>query len=97
MDDDILSQGGNRDPSPWPRRLAVIGALTLAAVAGVVYASQPRHPHPPAAAPSTVTASPAPAPAGVAAPDLPAEPDGIGGPTVAWVGRLRLPVAGPGR
>jgi hypothetical protein len=47
--EDILSQGGDRDPSPWPRRLAVIGALTLAAVAGVVYASLPRHPHPPAA------------------------------------------------
>ena len=93
--DDILSQGGDRDPSPWPRRLAVIGALALAAVAGVVYASLPRHPHPPAAAPTTVTASPAPASAGVAAPDLPAEPDGIGGPTAAWAGSLRLPVAGP--
>jgi hypothetical protein len=48
--DDILSQGGDGDPSPWPRRLAVIGALTLAAVAavaavaGVVYATLPRHP-----------------------------------------------------
>ena len=97
--DDILSQGGDRDPSPWPRRLAVIGALTLAAVAGVVYASLPRHPHPPAAtAPTTVTASPAPVAAGVAAPDLPAEPDGLVGlvgPTVAWAGSLRLPVAGP--
>ena len=26
---DILSQGGDREPSPWPRRLAVIGALVL--------------------------------------------------------------------
>jgi hypothetical protein len=92
--DDILSQGGDRDPSPWPRRLAVIGALTLAVVAGVVYASVPRHPHPPAAAaPATGTAGPAPA--GVTAPDQPAEPDGIGGPTVAWADRLLLPVAGP--
>jgi hypothetical protein len=64
--EDILSQGGDRDPSPWPRRLAVIGALTVVAVAGVVYASLPRHSHRPAA-----TA------------------------TVAWAGRLRLPVAGP--
>jgi hypothetical protein len=90
--DDILSQGGDRDPSPWPRRLAVIGALILAGVAGVVYASVPRHPHPPAVdAPATVTASPG----GVTAPDQPAEPDGIGGPTVAWADRLLLPVAGP--
>jgi hypothetical protein len=94
--DDILSQGGDRDPSPWPRRLAVIGALTLAAVAGVVYASLPRHPHPSAStAPTTVTASPGSVPPGVAAPDRPAEPDGISGPTVAWAGSLRLPVAGP--
>jgi len=94
--DDILSQGGDRDPSPWPRRLAVIGALILAAAAGVVYASLPRHSHPPAAtAPTTVTASPASGPAGAAAPDLPAEPDGLGGPTAAWAGSLRLPVAGP--
>jgi hypothetical protein len=94
--DDILSQGGDRDPSPWPRRLAVIGALTLAAVAGIVYATLPRHQHPPAAtAPTTVTASPAPGPAGMAAADLPAEPDGLGGPTAAWADSLRLPVAGP--
>jgi hypothetical protein len=86
--DDILSQGGDRDPSPWPRRLAVIGALTLAAVVGVVYASLPRHPHPPAA-------TAAPAAVGVAVPGSSAEPDGIGGPTAAWAGRLRLPVAGP--
>ena len=33
--------------------------------------------------------------AGAAAPDLPAEPDGIGGPTAAWAGRVQLPVAGP--
>jgi hypothetical protein len=85
--DDILSQGEDGDPSPWPRRLAVIGALVLAAVAGVVYATLPRHPHPPAA-------SPAPASSGRAAAGLSAEPDGIGGPTVAWDGSLRLPVAG---
>src|SRR5580693_3541052 len=89
--EDILSQGGDRDPSPWPRRLAVIGALTLASVAGVVYASQPHHPHAPAATAAT-TASPPPAAAGVAAPDL---PDGIAGPTVAWAGHVQLPVAGP--
>jgi hypothetical protein len=91
--DDILSQGGDRDPSPWPRRLAVIGALILAAVAGVVYVSVPRHPHLPAAAAATPVAADA-GPTGAAAPDLAADPDGISGPTVPWAGRLRLPVAG---
>src|SRR5487761_1854012 len=79
--DDILSQGGDRDPSPWPRRLAVIGAVLLVAVAGVVYLSLPRHPHSPAAAvqpPGTTS----PAPAGWAGPPLP------------WAGSLRLPATG---
>ena len=86
--DDILSQGGDREPSPWPRRLAVIGVLLLVVAGGVVYLSLPRHPHSPSAA------VPAPAPTGLAAPGLPAEPDGIGGPTLPWAGSLRLPAAG---
>jgi hypothetical protein len=90
--DDILSQGGDRDPSPWPRRLAVIGALIAAAVAGVVYVSTPHHPHPPAASPTST--SDTPVPAGLIAPGPQAEPVGISGPTVAWTGNLRLPVAG---
>ena len=48
--DDILSQGGDREPSPWPRRLAVIGALALVLVGGIVYLVVPRHPRPPSAA-----------------------------------------------
>ena len=84
--DDILSQGGDRDPSRWPRRLAVIGAPVLVVVASIVYLTLARHPHAPAAAP--VSASTAPVPVGLAV------PDGIGGPTVPWAGRLRLPVAG---
>jgi effector-binding domain-containing protein len=93
--DDILSQGEDREPSPWPRRLAVIGALVLAAVAGVIYLSHPRHPHSPAATlPTPVTTSPAPAPVGLAVPGLPDEPDGIGGHTLPWADNLRLPVTG---
>ncbi len=84
--DDILSQGGDREPSPWPRRLAVIGALVLVLVGGIVYLVVPRHPRPPSAA--------GPAPTGLAAPGLPAEPDGIGGPTLPWASSLRLPAAG---
>ncbi|HEX3516297.1 MAG TPA: hypothetical protein VHT26_20095 [Trebonia sp.] len=84
--DDILSQGGDREPSPWPRRLAVIGVLVLAVAGGVAYLIVPRHPHAPSAAVR--------APTGVAAPLLPAEPDGIGGPTLPWAAGLRLPAAG---
>jgi hypothetical protein len=84
--DDILSQGGDREPSPWPRRLAVIGALVLVLAGGIVYLVVPRHPHSPSAA--------VPAPTGPAAPSLPAEPDGIGGPTLPWAASLRLPAAG---
>jgi hypothetical protein len=92
---DILNQGGDREPSPWPRRLAAIAALMLVAVAGVVYLNLPRHRHAPAAIPRTsVTASPAPVAAGLAAPGLPGEPDGIAGHTLPWDSSLRLPVAG---
>jgi hypothetical protein len=94
--DDILSQGGDREPSPWPRRLAVIAALIVVAVIGVVvYRSFPRHQHAPAAIPrASVTASPAPVPTASATPSLPPEPDGIGGHTLAWDRSLRLPAAG---
>jgi hypothetical protein len=80
--EDILSQGGDREPSRWPRRLARIGAPILLAVGSIVYLSLPHHPHSPAAAPPT------PASASTA------EPDAIGGPALPWTGSLRLPVAG---
>lgn len=93
--DDILSQGGDREPSPWPRRLAVIGAVLLAVVGGVIYLGHSRHAHStPAALPTPVTSSPVPAPAGLAVPALPDQPDGIGGPTLPWGDSLRLPVTG---
>jgi hypothetical protein len=44
---DILSQGGDREPSPWPRRLAVIAALVLVAVGSVAYLNAQRHPSDP--------------------------------------------------
>jgi hypothetical protein len=81
--DDILSQGGDRDPSPWPRRLAVIGVALAIVVLGVVYVSRARQPHSPAAAPSTAASATAAEPTAIAgAADLPV-PDS-----------LRLPVAG---
>jgi hypothetical protein len=87
--EDILSQGGDREPSPWPRRLAVLAVLVVVIVGGAVYLSLPHHQHAPVAARrASVTASPA------AAPSLPPEPNGIAGPTLAWDRSLRLPVAG---
>jgi hypothetical protein len=102
--DDILSQGEDREPSPWPRRLAVIGAIVLVAVAGVVYLTLPRHQHPSAAArpaPAPVNPVPVnpvpvnPVSVNLAAPGLPGEPDGILGHTLPWDASLRIPVAGP--
>jgi hypothetical protein len=81
--EDILSQGGDREPSRWPRRLAVIGAPILVAVASFVYLSLGHRPHFPAATPPTTVSTSAAA-----------EPDGIGGPALPWAGSLRLPVAG---
>jgi hypothetical protein len=93
--DDILSQGGDREPSLWPRRLAVIGAVLLAVVGGVIYLGHSRYPHStPAALPAHVTPSPTPAPPRLAVPALPGQPDGIGAPTLPWDDSLRLPVTG---
>ncbi len=91
IDDDILSQGGDREPGPRWRRLALIAALILAVAGGGAYLAVSRHPaHPTAARPS-------PAPSATLVPDgasLPAEPDGIAGQTQAWSQDLRLPAAG---
>ncbi len=89
--EDILSQGGDRDPSPWPRRLAVIAAVLAVVAGGAVYLSLPRHQQAPAAAHrAPASASPAPVPAL----SLPPGPDGIAGQTLAWDSGLRLPDAG---
>ena len=40
MDEDLLSQGDDREPSPWPRRLGVIAAAVAVAVGGIVYLTQ---------------------------------------------------------
>jgi hypothetical protein len=103
MDDDILSQGDDREPRPWPRRLGVIAALLLAVVGGVVYLVLPRHQHaasaappatPSATAPAGATPSPISVSGNLAIPGVPAEPDGIVIRTMPWGDSLRLPVAG---
>jgi hypothetical protein len=93
--DDILSHGGDREPNPWRRRLAMIAALTVVVAGGAVYLGLSRQQHAPVAAHRTqVTATPAPAPSGPVVLSLPPGPDGIAGPTLAWDRTLRLPVAG---
>jgi hypothetical protein len=89
--DDILSQGGDHKPSPWPRRLAMTAALIVVVVGGAVYLSLPRQHAPVATHRTPVTVSPAPVPTGSAALSL---PDGIAGQTLAWDRSLRLPAAG---
>ena len=90
--EDILSQGGDRDPGPRPRRLALIAALVAAVIGGGVYLGVSHQEHAPAAArPAPVPASQAPGPAGSAALG---QPSGIAGRTLAWDPSLRLLVAG---
>ena len=85
--DDIIGQGRDREPRRprWgrgrgPGRLARIAALVAVAAGVAVYLSLGRH------QPAAPSASPAVS--------LPAEPDGIAGPVLAWASSSRLPVAG---
>lgn len=92
---DILSQGG-REHGPWPRRLAVVAALALAAVLIVHYL--PRSPHE-ARKPARAAVTAAPVPPSVARAasgdaGVAAEPDGITGRVLSWPAGLRLPAAG---
>ena len=88
---DILSQGGgDREHSPWPRRLAAIAVLAL--VAAVVVTHLPRHrqaqPAPAAGTENPVSSS------GPSWTGLADGPNGITGQTLPWDGSIRLPVAG---
>ncbi len=94
---DILSQGGQREHGPWPRRAAVAAVLVLVAV--VIVLHLPRSRHETARPAQAATATPPPVPAGVSgavsgASGVAAEPDGITGQTSPWPGGLRLPVSG---
>jgi hypothetical protein len=93
---DILSQGGDREPGPWPRRLAAIAVLVTALALVIVYF--PRHRHSPAPSPRAATAEGlAPSTAPGAAPPAsggPREPNGIIGQTLPMDAALRLPVTG---
>jgi hypothetical protein len=92
---DTLSQGGDREPSPWPRRVAAAVVLVVAAVLIVLHLPRSSHsgsaqsrPTVTPAAP-TVTSSTGPPAVAVAT-----GPDGITGPVLPWPGGLRLPATG---
>jgi len=88
---DILSQGGGREPGPWPRRVAAAAVLVLVAVAIVHFLPRSR----PGTARPAVTATPPPQPLAVSGDaGVAEEPDGITGQTLSWPGGLRLPEAG---
>jgi hypothetical protein len=103
MDDDILSQGDDRGPRPWPRRLGVIAALVLAVIAGIVYLALPHHQHPATATPkATAPVGVIPSPITISGnisgnleiSGQPAVRDGIIIRSLPWGDTLRLPVTG---
>ncbi len=91
--DDIISQGEDRDPRPWWRRLTITAVIAVVLAAVIVNhwpgGGQPRHHRRPATPASPVALGSPPAPISLA------RPDGIIGPTASWAASLRLPVAGP--
>lgn len=77
---DILSQGGDREPRRWPRRLAVLAVLALLTV--LIVEHLPRH-HAGSVPPVPLTAS-----------SVPPGPDGVPGPVLAWRRDSRVPLNG---
>ncbi|MGH3205777.1 MAG: hypothetical protein ACRDP5_27540 [Streptosporangiaceae bacterium] len=90
---DVLSQGGGREPGPWPRRVAAIVVLVLAGVVIVLHLPRSRDGAARPAPAATVTVSAASG-AVVPAAGLAAVPDGISGAALSWPSDLRLPAAG---
>jgi hypothetical protein len=88
---DTLSQGGDHERGPWPRRVAAAAVLVLAAV--LIIEHLPRSRPSPARPAVTVTA-----PVSTSGPAEPAAvaavPDGITGPASSWPSGLRLPATG---
>jgi hypothetical protein len=90
-----VSQGGGREPGPWPRRAVAAAVLVLAAVVIVQHLPRSRPGTAgPARAAATITARPAASGAAEPAAGLAAVPDGITGPALSWPGGLRLPATG---
>jgi hypothetical protein len=84
---DIVSQGGDRGPSPWPRWIVAAAVLVLVAVGLAEYVTRPAHP----AAPSTTSARPVADSGGPVSVSARATgPDGITGPVTPWPSGLEL-------
>jgi hypothetical protein len=94
MDEDILSQGDDREPNQWPRRLGMIAAVVAVAVGGIVYLAQSGHDRTAASAAHPTPAVSNPAPALPLIEPVPVGPNGFIGQTVPWENGLRLPVTG---
>jgi hypothetical protein len=88
---DTLSQGGDRQPGPWPRRLVAAAVLVLAAVVIIRHLPPSRHSSARQGRAAVTVTAPVAA-SGASA--LAAIPDGIKGPVSSWPGGLRLPVTG---
>jgi hypothetical protein len=93
---DTLSQGGDREPSPWPRRVALAAVLVLAAVLIVEHLPRSGHPATLSAPKATATVTAPEATPTAAEPVVAAAvgPNGITGPTLSWPGDLPLPTEG---
>jgi hypothetical protein len=88
---DILSQGGgDREHSPWPRRLAAIAVLAVVAAVIVTHLPRHRQAHP---AQAVGTGNPVSS-SGPSWTGLADGPNGITGQTLPWDRSIRLPVAG---
>jgi hypothetical protein len=93
---DTLSQGGDREPSPWPRRVAAAVVLVVAAVLIVLHLPRASHSAPTSAQSRPAVTPTAPTgPSGTGAPVVATGPNGIIGPVLPWPGGLRLPATGP--
>jgi len=91
--EDVLSRGGDREPSRWPRRLAVIAVVVVLTV--VIAGHLPRGRAVQAHRPAVVATGPVQlAGLGSGAAGLLDEARGIIGPASRWVGKLRLPATG---
>jgi hypothetical protein len=91
---DTLSQGGDREPGPWPRRVAVAAVVVLAAVLILQHLPRSRQSPPRPVRPAATVTAPAASAVAEPAAAVAAVPDGITGPALSWPGGLRLPATG---
>lgn len=89
---DIVSQGGDRGPGPWPRWIVAAVVLVLVAAGLTEHFTHPRA-HPAGADPAS-TQPVADSGAPVSVPGRATGPDGLTGPATSWPSGLELVSAG---